>query len=225
MIGRLVLQTLAWCRLLGLLLFASAGTVRWSGAWALLIEIAFGSLALGLWLARRDHGLLSERLSSPVRRDQKDWDKVFLGVFVLGFCGWLVLMGIDSVRFHWSEVPTSLRLVGAVGPVMTYLITWQAFKANSYASPVVRLQEDRAQELADTGPYRVVRHPMYSGALPFIFGAPLMLGSWWGLAAALALAVALAIRAVLEERTLIAELPGYASYAQRVRFRLIPGIW
>jgi protein-S-isoprenylcysteine O-methyltransferase Ste14 len=139
--------------------------------------------------------------------------------------GWLVLMGLDAGRFHWSRVPLFVQVagVGLIG-LGSYLVGL-TFKANSFAAPVVKIQKERGHQVVTTGPYAYVRHPMYAGALFFIVGAPLLLGSWWGLAGAALLVLAMAIRAVLEERALKAELKGYAEYAERVRYRLVPYLW
>jgi protein-S-isoprenylcysteine O-methyltransferase Ste14 len=99
------------------------------------------------------------------------------------------------------------------------------FKANSYAAPVVKIQKERGHQVVTSGPYAYVRHPMYSGALLVSVGVPLLLGSWWGLAAGALLLVAIGVRAALEERTLKAELEGYADYATKVRYRLVPLVW
>ena len=106
----------------------------------------------------------------------------------------------------------------------SYLV-WLTFRENSYAAPVVKIQKERGHRVVTTGPYAYVRHPMYAGALGFLLGAPLLLGSWWGLAGSAALVLAMAFRAVLEERALTAELEGYADYAARVRYRLVPYLW
>ena len=106
----------------------------------------------------------------------------------------------------------------------SYLV-WLTLKANSYAAPVIKIQKERGHTVVTDGPYAYVRHPMYAGALLFVIGAPLLLGSWWGLAAAPFLLIVIGTRAVLEERTLEAELDGYADYAKRVRYRLVPQLW
>ena len=106
----------------------------------------------------------------------------------------------------------------------SYLV-WLTFRENSYAAPVVKIQKERGHRVVTTGPYAYVRHPMYAGALGFLLGAPLLLGSWWGLAGALLLVLAMAFRAVLEERALHAELEGYTDYAARVHYRLVPYLW
>jgi len=138
---------------------------------------------------------------------------------------WLVLMGFDAVRFHWSEVPLWVQALGLLSIGVGCFVVFLVFRANSYASPVVRIQRERGHAVVTTGPYAYVRHPMYAGGLFIFFGAPLLLGSWWGLAVSAALSVLVGFRAVLEERTLVNELEGYAAYAGRVRYRLVPYLW
>ena len=108
--------------------------------------------------------------------------------------------------------------------VSTAFIMW-VFRENSFAAPVVKVQSDRDHHVVSTGPYALVRHPMYSGITLFFVGVPLLLGSWWGVAIALLFIVLFAIRTRIEERALIDGLPGYADYAARVRYRLLPGVW
>jgi len=144
---------------------------------------------------------------------------------LLFFCAWLAVMGLDAVRFRASRVPVWAQVVGALAILVSQYVFWLVFRANSYAAPVVKVQTDRGHAIATTGPYALVRHPMYAGAILLLIGIPLLLGSWYGLVLAPVLVVGFALRAVLEERTLQAQLPGYADYAARVRYRFIPLIW
>jgi protein-S-isoprenylcysteine O-methyltransferase Ste14 len=139
--------------------------------------------------------------------------------------GWLILMGLDAGRYRWSQVPFALQGAGFVLLCLGSYLVWLTLKANSYAAPVVKIQKERGHFVVTTGPYAYVRHPMYAGALLFIAGAPLLLGSWRGLAAGAGLVLVIGTRAVLEERTLKAEFDGYADYAHRVRYRLVPHLW
>jgi protein-S-isoprenylcysteine O-methyltransferase Ste14 len=222
---KLISRTVYYLVALALLLFGSAGTLGWPAAWVYLAMTAVVSIGGGLWLARHDPALLAERLKPVIQRDQKSWDKIFMAVMVALWFGWLVLMGVDAGRFHWSQVPLIVQIAGAgligLGSYLVYL----TFKTNSYAAPVVKIQKERGHRVVTTGPYAYVRHPMYAGALGLVLGAPLLLGSWWGLAGAALLILVMAMRAVLEERALKAELAGYADYAARVRYRLVPHLW
>lgn len=222
---RLYVQTFGSLAVMGVLLFGAAGTVMWPAAWCFLIELGALGLWLGLWLARVDPALLAERLGSLVQKQQKPWDRVFMLCAAIIWCAWLVLIALDARRFHWSTMPRSLAALGSLGILVSIVVTRFVFRANTYASPVVKLQSERGHKVADTGPYAYVRHPMYAGAIPFLAGTPLLLGSWWGFACMPFVVAALAVRAVLEERMLIEQLDGYAAYAARVRYRLIPGIW
>jgi protein-S-isoprenylcysteine O-methyltransferase Ste14 len=225
MVSKLIIRTVVWIAVLGVILFGAAGTLRWPAGWVFLAELGGFGLAIGLWLARHDPALLAERMSTFVQPAQKTWDKVFMAVIFVLWTGWLVLMPLDAVRSRWSQVPVWAQAIGAILIALCMYLAYLTFRENSYAAPVVKIQRERGHRVVGTGPYAYVRHPMYAGALLFFIGTPLLLGSWWGLAAAPVMAAVMAVRAVLEERTLANELPGYRDYAARVRYRLIPGVW
>lgn len=225
LIVRLATQASVWLGLMGLLLFMAAGTWRWAQAWTFLGIFAVGSIAFGAWLIRRDPALLAARLGPLVQRGQPLWDRLFLLVFIGVWCGWLVLMALDARRWRTSGVPPWLNVVGGALVVAGFLATLLVFRENSFAAPVVRVQAERRQRVVDTGPYAIVRHPMYAAAVVYLAGMPLLLGSWYGLLVVPLMVAAMAPRAVLEERLLERELPGYAEYTRRVRYRLIPGVW
>lgn len=209
----------------GAILFGAAGTLNWPEAWIYLALAAAMSFGGGFWLARRDPALLSERLGSLIQPEQKGWDKVLMVVMLALWTGWLILMGLDAGRYHWSEIPLALQGAGLALICLGAYLVWLTLKANSYAAPVVKIQKARGHVVVTSGPYARIRHPMYAGALLFIAGVPLLLGSWWGLAAGVGLVLIIAMRAVFEEQTLAAELEGYADYAARVRYRLVPYLW
>ena len=225
MVARLIVQIVVWFGGMGALLFLSAGTLDWPGAWVFLAEMVGLALVTGLMLAWHDPALLKERLGPPVQKDQTAADKVFMSVFLLLALCWLVFMGLDAVRFAWSSVPAWIQALGALSVFLCVWIGYRTMRENSFAAPVVKIQKDRAQTVIATGPYSHVRHPMYFGALFFFFGMPLLLGSWWGLAFSVALTALLCIRILNEEKTLRSGLEGYHDYAARVRFRLIPRVW
>jgi protein-S-isoprenylcysteine O-methyltransferase Ste14 len=224
MIAKLLLQNTFFVVGMGALLFASAGTLHWPGAWALLATSALLGPACGLWLAKTDPALLAERLRLTARDEQPAADKKFMLVFAATALVWLVAMGLDR-RLHASGFPLALQGLGlAMYLLSTGFIMW-VFRVNSFAAPVIKVQAARDHHVISTGPYAWVRHPMYSGVMLFFFGIPLLLGSWWGLVIAPLFAVLFAVRARIEERALVAGLPGYADYAARVRYRLLPGVW
>ena len=222
---RLLVRTFSFLGLLALLFYMFSGTEAWPAAQVYVALLAVMGLGTGLMLLRRDPALLAERMRPPIQKEQKGWDKVLIGVLLLLYVGWLVLIELDAERFHWSSVPLVVQVIGAILICVTICSQWLVVRENSFAAPVVKIQRERGHSVVTTGPYAFVRHPMYGGAIPFLIGTPLLLGSWWGLLLTPVLVGVLAIRAVLEERTLTAELVGYAEYAKRVRYRFVPRIW
>jgi protein-S-isoprenylcysteine O-methyltransferase Ste14 len=225
LIRRFIRRTIFYLLFLGLVLFGAAGTLHWPEAWIYLLFTAALSFGGGYWLARHDPGLLAERLGSLIQRGQKGWDKLFMIPMLAIWLGWLVLIGLDAGRYRWSSVPLYAQVLGFVLLCLASYLVWLTLRTNSYAAPVIRIQKERGHKVVTTGPYAYVRHPMYAGALLFILGAPLLLGSWWGLLAGVLIIILIGVRAVLEERMLKTELEGYADYAERVRYRLVPRVW
>jgi protein-S-isoprenylcysteine O-methyltransferase Ste14 len=225
MITRLVIQTTVWLAAMGAILFLAAGDWRWPQGWIFLGELALSSFAVSFWLLRHDPALLESRLSAPMQRDQMPWDRIFMLAIAVVFIGWMVLIGLDARRFGWSHVPPWVQALGAVLIALGMVVVWQTFRFNTFAAPQVRVQIARAHRVVTDGPYRIVRHPMYAGAMLYFLGTPLLLGSWCGVVAVPLLVAGMAPRAIGEERMLRRELSGYDEYARRVRFRLIPGIW
>jgi len=224
MIAKLLLQNLIWIVAMGVLLFVPAGTLHWPAAWVFLATIAILGIACGLWLARTDPALLAERMHPMMQRDQPAADKKFMLAFGIVALIWFLAIGLDQ-RYHASTVSLGLQALGwAMLLLSTGFIMW-VMRENSFAAPVVKLQTERGHRVVSTGPYAWVRHPMYSGTVLFFVGAPMLLGSWWGVAMSPLFVVLFAIRAEIEERALIAGLPGYADYTARVRYRLVPGLW
>jgi protein-S-isoprenylcysteine O-methyltransferase Ste14 len=225
MVAQLISRTAVLFAVMALLLFVPAGTIAWPAAWVFLVETTGLSLAIGLWLARHDPGLLAERLSGVMPPGQERWDRLVMATFLVLTAVWLPVMAIDAMRYRYSHVPLWVQGLGALGVFLGLYMSYLTFRANSYAAPVVKIQAARGHRVATGGPYRFVRHPMYAGAILLFVGAPLLLGSWYGLALAPVLTALLAYRARMEERMLIAKLDGYADYAARVRYRLIPFVW
>lgn len=225
MIAKFVIRTLIWIGCIAVLLFVSAGTWRWPAAWILLALMLIFSFGFGGILLKHDPGLLDERMKSIIQPDQKRWDKILLLIAFPLLIVWIVVIALDAARYHLSDVPVALQVIGALCIAVANGVGFLVMVQNSFAAPVVKIQRDRGQRAVDSGLYAHVRHPMYAGALLFFIGLPLLLGSWYGLWFFPVFAVLFSIRAVLEERTLIRELDGYADYAARVRYRLIPGVW
>lgn len=205
------------------LVFGSAGTFRWPEAWAflLLYFIAVGGIVI--WLKINDPELLKERMSS--KKDAKSWDKKIILVYTFLLMIMIATAGLDAVRFRWSHVPLSLKIVGFFGFVPTFFLVFWAMNENTYLSEVVRIQKDRGHRVCTTGPYKYVRHPMYAGVILIILCLPLALGSFYALIPGSLIILLFILRTFLEDKTLQDELPGYGDYARTVRYKLIPGIW
>jgi protein-S-isoprenylcysteine O-methyltransferase Ste14 len=223
MIARLVTSTILWLGAMAALLFASAGTLAWPQGWVFIAVMAAGTIASGLWLARYAPGLLAERLSAPLQREQERADKFFMAALMVLWVGWFVLMPLDAVRFHLSHLPLPVQGLGALLIGLAMYAFHLTFRENRFAAPVVKIQ--KGQTVITTGPYRYVRHPMYAGAILYFLGTPLLLGSLYGFLLAPVMVALMAIRIPIEERALREKLDGYADYAARVRYRLVPGIW
>jgi protein-S-isoprenylcysteine O-methyltransferase Ste14 len=208
-----------------LLLFLPAGTFAWPQGWVFLAIFTFCSFTIGLWLQRTDPRLLAARMASPLSPEQRPRDRAIIAAFMALFVVWVVFMPLDAKRFGWSHMPAWLEAVGAVLVVVSFWGNVGVLRANSFAAVNVLVQAERGQTVISTGPYAVVRHPMYAYALLLLLGIPLLLGSLWGLAW-LPLLLALLVARLLGEEALLREgLAGYRDYAGRVRYRLIPGIW
>ena len=206
---------------LGGILFLAAGRLDWPMAWV-YTGISVADACLLLLVTSPD--LMRER--THPKADAKAWDRVFARLTgPLGSMGLLVVAGLD-VRFRGlGLVPPGLQWAGlAVFVLGMGLMTW-AMAVNNFFSLVVRVQTDRGHTVVSSGPYRFVRHPGYVGGVLFQLGTPLLLGSWWALLPAALFVPLVVVRTALEDRTLQAELPGYADYAQKTRYRLLPGIW
>jgi len=224
-VRQLVIQTIAMSAVFALTLFLPAGTLVWAAGWAYLVLVLGFAIALSIWLLRFNPDLLAERMTGIGKPDQKSWDKAFLALVALVFFAWHVLMALDAVRFRWSQMPLWLQLIGACLLLGSFYIFYLTFRENSYLSPAVRVQTERGQTVVSTGPYRYVRHPLYSGFVLYAVGTALLLGSCYGLIGALLLITMIAWRAVREERVLQEELNGYDNYMSRVKYRFIPYLW
>ncbi|MDD1677078.1 MAG: hypothetical protein LUQ40_05010, partial [Methanomicrobiales archaeon] len=137
-----------------LVLFVPAGTIAWISGWIFLI-LFFGFVAaISTWLLHHNPGLLTERMGGTIRSGQKGWDKALIAVVTVLFLGWLILMPLDAVRFHWSQMPFGFQVLGSCILGVSFILFFFTFRANSFLSPVVRNQADRGQTVISTGPYR-----------------------------------------------------------------------
>jgi protein-S-isoprenylcysteine O-methyltransferase Ste14 len=201
-----------------------SGFRAWASAWVFLgLWFGFWSLIL-LWLYLRNPDLFWERMLASTS-GRKRWDKIVGPLLYVAVFAWLLFTAFDAGRFHWSPVASWVEVLGALILAASFVLFFLTFRENAYLSPVVRVQEDRGQVVVTSGPYRCLRHPMYAATLVFVLGTPLLLGAWYGILAGPIVALVLAWRAILEERTLKKELPGYEEYMARTRYRLIPLVW
>jgi len=208
--------------LMGLVLFSAAGTLRFWQGWAFLAVYAGASLLITLWLAWRDPALLERRLRGGPAAEAEPRQKLIMGFASLAFVALVAVPGLDH-RFGWSHVPTSVAILGDAMVAGGFFLVWLVFRQNSFTSSTIQVAQD--QTLVDTGPYALVRHPMYAGALLMMLGVPLALASWWGIAAFAVLKLVVVWRLLDEEGFLARHLAGYDAYRRRVRYRLAPLIW
>lgn len=221
----MIVQSAIGLAVIALLLFLPAGTLAWPQGWVFLLVYSGCGLVTDVWLLRKDPALLVARTRSPLATGQTPRDRAVMTVILASFVGWFVFMALDARRFGWSHTPLWAQFLGAGLIIATFLGWFGVLRANSFAATTIQLQPDRGQTVIDTGPYAVVRHPMYAFDILLMLGAPLLLGSLWGLAALVVFIPLLVARALSEEAMLLAGLPGYADYARKVRFRFAPWIW
>jgi len=212
--------------LIPLILFICGGDLGWWQAWLYSMLILAAGIGGRMWAERRHPGLTAERQNMEKVQSAKAWDKVLAPLMALSVSFPLVIVAGLDYRFGWSPLfPLWLILLGFLLISLGYAFAAWALIENRFFSSVVRIQVDRGHVVCDSGPYRIVRHPGYAGNMLALPGMVLALSSTWTLIpAAVALIIAV-IRTVLEDQTLQDELPGYRDYVQRVRYRLIPGIY
>ena len=217
-----IIQVFVSVLLMGLVLFLSAGRLDWPAAWIFLGFYVLVILTLGVWAMRKHPEVVNER---GKMQNIKSWDKTLMIIYTVMLFVLFAVAGLDAGRFGWSAMPIALQVVGFVALAFAMVVTYWAMAINPFLSTIVRIQDDRGHYVVTSGPYRYVRHPMYAMMFLMWPGIALELGSWWALLPAAVIVIVFVIRTALEDRTLQAELPGYAEYAQRTRYRLVPGVW
>jgi protein-S-isoprenylcysteine O-methyltransferase Ste14 len=207
---------------LGLVLFGSAGTLRFALGWVFLGVFSGASLAITIYLAHKDPALLQRRTQAgPIA--EKEWSqKIIQGVASISFLGTILVPALDH-RFGWSHPPVPVVVAGNALVVLGFAVVFRVFRENTFTSSVIEVASE--QRVIDSGPYAAVRHPMYAGALVLVAGIPMALGSWTGLATLPPFVAIIVWRLLDEERFLVGHLPGYAAYRERTRYRLIPHVW
>jgi len=214
----LLLYPLAFV-VLASMLFLPAGSLRYWQGWIFIAIILSCSLFLSLYFLQKSPAFLKRRMMFKEKEAKQDLIIKLTGIiFFLGF----LIPGLDY-RFGWSNVPLWLVIVSNIIIVFAYYLVFLAFKENAFAGRTVEVFE--GQKVIDTGPYALVRHPMYAGVIPLFLFTPLALGSYWALVAFLPICGVVIIRALNEEEVLLRDLPGYNDYCKRVKYRLVPFIW
>ena len=216
---RLILRTLVFVIFLAAFLFIPAGSLRYWQAWLFIAVLLLPMPFTSIYFMKRDPELVERRLRTkePDSRQKA----------ILRWAQWITFVsilvpGLDH-RLGWSRVPLWLTVLSQVLLLVGYLITLWVMKENSFASRTVQVEE--GQRVISTGPYRLVRHPMYFGAVLMLLFTPLALGSWWALPGFVLVIPFIVLRLLNEEKTLCRDLPGYSDYCLRTRFRLLPRLW
>jgi len=206
---------------LAVLLLVPAGTLFYWQAWAFIVVFTVSTNAIGVYLLLNDPALLQRRLQfGPAA--ERGAQKIISSLSIVGFLGVMVFCALDY-RFGWSQVPPVVSVLGNVLVALGLFIDLLVFRENTFGASNIRVEQ--GQTVVSTGPYAIMRHPMYAGVLVMAVGVPLALGSWWGLLLIGLLMSVLVWRILDEERVLKTELPGYTEYTQRVRYRLVPHVW
>jgi protein-S-isoprenylcysteine O-methyltransferase Ste14 len=222
------LNTRAWISLavlalaMGFLVFVPAGTARYWQAWVYLSIFNGASILTTLYLIRHDLALLERRMKGGPMAEKRPTQKLIMLGASAGFVGLLVVPALD-VRFGWSVVSPAAVLLGDALVIAGFYFISIVYRENTFTSATIEVAKD--QKVISTGPYAVVRHPMYASALLYLLGTPLALGSYWGLVVFGAVLPLLIWRLLDEEHFLSGNLPGYTEYRQRVRHRLVPFVW
>jgi len=216
--GRLAILLLVMASLL----FAAAGTFDYWQAWTFLAVYFTASLAITFYLMREAPALLTRRMSGGPFAEKEPVQRIIMSFASIGFIGLLVLPGIDH-RLAWSRMPIHVAIAGDLLVALGWLGIFLVFRENSFSSAIIELAAD--QRVISTGPYALVRHPMYVSGLVMLLGVPVALGSWWGVLIIAAIFPALIWRLLDEEKFLASHLPGYTAYQSRVRYRLLPLVW
>jgi protein-S-isoprenylcysteine O-methyltransferase Ste14 len=222
MLGRAFANLLLFLLVLALLLFLPAWSLTYVKGWVFIGLLGVLSSAITLYLAVYDPQLLERRLKAGPGAEQQRSQKIIQLITSAMLCAMAVVAGFDH-RWHWSDVPTVVAIISVVAFVLAFALIFVVFRENTYTSGVIEIAE--GQQVISSGPYAIVRHPMYTGGIVFMLAAPLMLGSWWALIPAVVVCGGIIVRLLDEERFLATNLPGYVEYRERVRWRLVPGLW
>ena len=207
---------------MGALLFVPAWTFDYWQAWVFLLVFGLSSLTATIYLMTYNAGLLQRRLHGGPTAEKMLSQKIIMWIASVGFAALLVVPALDH-RAHWSTVPVYAVIAGNILIVLGWIIIMFVFRENPFSSATVEIMAD--QRVISTGPYSIVRHPMYSGSILYFLGIPLALGSWWGLLVSILMMPVFILRLFDEEKFLAGNLPGYSEYMAKVKYRLVPFAW
>ena len=219
---RAVLSVPVLAMVCGALIFSAAGTLDYWQAWIYLTIFTVASLLITLDLIKRDPELLRRRMRGGPAAEKRSTQRVIMLFVVVIFLCLLVIPGYDR-RYGWSSVPNYVVIAADLLVAVGFYFIFRVYRENTYTSATIEVAAN--QKVISSGPYGVVRHPLYTSALTYLLATPLALGSYWGLLPALALIPLLIWRLLDEEEMLRRELEGYSEYQKRVRYRLVPGVW
>jgi protein-S-isoprenylcysteine O-methyltransferase Ste14 len=208
--------------IMGVLFFLPAGTFNFWQAWIYLIVFGTSSLLITLFLMKNDVELLKRRINAGAAAENERIQKIIQAFAQLIFIGIMIVPGFDH-RFAWSDVPVYLVIAGDIFVALGFFIVFLVFKENSFTSAIIEIAEN--QKVISTGPYKIVRHPMYSGALLLLVFTPLALGSFRAFPFVILMIIIIVYRLLDEEKFLMKNLTGYEAYCQKTSFRLIPRVW
>jgi protein-S-isoprenylcysteine O-methyltransferase Ste14 len=209
--------------LFGAVLFTAAGAITWVNGWAFLGVSLLVVLANMVYVLPRNPEIIVER--GRRHKGTRTFDTVVMSVFTLFYLALFVVAGLDAQRLRWAPLGGGWAVLGALVMLVATVPVAGAMAVNRNLEQTVRIQSERGHTVVTTGPYRIVRHPMYLGVLVQLPAIALLLGSAWAMVPAAGAAVALVVRTALEDRVLTQDLPGYRDYARRTRYRLLPGLW
>jgi protein-S-isoprenylcysteine O-methyltransferase Ste14 len=207
---------------MALVLFVPVWTFRYWQAWIYLTIFTISVGAITVYLMRNDRALLARRTNAGPGAEKENMQKAIQSFAQVAFLAVFLVPSLDH-RFMWSDVPIYAEIAGDVLVALGLYTVFRVFKENTFASATIEV--DKEQRLISSGPYAVVRHPMYGGAFIMLIGTPIALGSWWGLLALIPIVAAIILRLFAEEKFLAKHLAGYADYCTKVRWRLIPGVF
>jgi protein-S-isoprenylcysteine O-methyltransferase Ste14 len=208
--------------IMALLIFVPAGTLDYSRAWIFLAVFFVPVLAITIYLMKHDPKLLERRIKAGPADEKETSQKIIQFFAMIDFIAVMLVPAFDH-RFEWSSVPPYVVAAGDIIVVLGFLIVFLVFKENTFTSAIIELSTE--QKVIATGPYALVRHPMYIGALIMLVGVPLALGSWWGLLTVVPMTLVIVWRLLDEEKFLAKNLAGYSEYQNTVRYRLLPLVW